>query len=74
MSGETRELLRRLDRLGVRPVVVASHPRSGTHLCIDTLRLNAPACASWKWPFERADRLSMPPGACAKLARSRANA
>ena len=57
MSGETRELLRRLDRLGVRPVVVASHPRSGTHLCIDTLRLNAPACASWKWPFERADRL-----------------
>lgn len=57
MSGETRELLRKLDRLGVRPVVVASHPRSGTHLCLDTLRLNVPACASWKRPFERADRL-----------------
>lgn len=57
MSGETRELLRKLDRLSVRPVVVASHPRSGTHLCIDMLRLNVPACASWKRPFERADRL-----------------
>lgn len=57
MSGDTRELLRKLDRLGVRPVVVASHPRSGTHLCLDTLRMNLPACAAWKRPFERADRL-----------------
>ena len=38
-------------------MVVASHPRSGTHLCIDALRLNLPDCASWKLPLERADRL-----------------
>jgi hypothetical protein len=57
MPAKLREALRQLDGLGVRPVVVASHPRSGTHLCIDTLRLNLPQCASWKLPLERADRL-----------------
>jgi hypothetical protein len=32
------------------PVVVVSHPRSGTHLLLDTLRLNFPACrATKKW-------------------------
>ncbi|MCS3937297.1 hypothetical protein GGP80_003307 [Salinibacter ruber] len=41
----------------VRPVVVASHPRSGTHLLIDTLRRQFEACRSWKWPGERLDRL-----------------
>ena len=50
-------LLRELDRSGCRPVVVAGHPRSGTHLLIDTLRLNFPRCASWKRPLERMDRL-----------------
>lgn len=57
MRATERELLRELDRLRVRPIVVASHPRSGTHLCIDTLRLNLLECASWKLPLERADRL-----------------
>lgn len=41
----------------VRPIVVASHPRSGTHLLIDTLRRQFEACRSWKWPGERLDRL-----------------
>lgn len=40
-----------------RPVVVASHPRSGTHLLIDVLRGHFAPCRSWKWPGERLDRL-----------------
>lgn len=40
-----------------QPVIVASHPRSGTHLLIDLLRRHFPACKSWKWPGERLDRL-----------------
>ena len=39
------------------PVVVASHPRSGTHLLIDVLRHQFEACRSWKWWGERLDRL-----------------
>jgi len=57
MSGEIPRVLDRLDRLGCRPIVVASHPRSGTHLCIDTLRLNFPDCSARKSWFERVDRL-----------------
>ena len=41
----------------VRPIVVASHPRSGTHLLMDTLRRQFEACRSWKWTGERLDRL-----------------
>ncbi len=41
----------------VRPVIVASHPRSGTHLLMDLLRRQFEACRSWKWPGERLDRL-----------------
>jgi len=41
----------------VRPIIVASHPRSGTHLLIDTLRRQFAKCRSWKWPGERLDRL-----------------
>jgi hypothetical protein len=51
------ELTGWLEQSGCRPVVVASHPRSGTHLLIDTLRLNFPDCKSWKWWGERKDRL-----------------
>ena len=40
-----------------QPVIVASHPRSGTHLLMDTLRRQFKACRSWKWPGERLDRL-----------------
>ena len=40
-----------------QPVIVASHPRSGTHLLMDTLRRQFEACRSWKWPGERLDRL-----------------
>jgi len=41
----------------VQPVIVTSHPRSGTHLLIDLLRRQFAACRSWKWPGERLDRL-----------------
>lgn len=46
-----------MDFPDVHPIVVASHPRSGTHLLIDTLRRQFEACRSWKWPGERLDRL-----------------
>lgn len=58
-SGATNleALARELARPDRRPIVVASHPRSGTHLLIDFLRRQFPACASWKYPLERLDRL-----------------
>jgi hypothetical protein len=42
---------------GRRPIVVVSHPRSGTHLTIDSLRRHFPACNAWKLPGERLDRV-----------------
>lgn len=35
-----------------RPIVVATHPRSGTHLTIDLLRKQFETCKSWVWPWE----------------------
>lgn len=35
-----------------RPIVVATHPRSGTHLMIDLLRKQFEACKGWVWPWE----------------------
>jgi hypothetical protein len=46
-----------LERSGCRPILVGSHPRSGTHLLIDSLRYNFPECRSWKFWGERSDRL-----------------
>jgi len=40
-----------------KPVVVASHPRSGTHLLIDLIRRQFSGCKTWKWPLERFDHL-----------------
>lgn len=57
MSHATAWLLGKLAEDACQPIVVASHPRSGTHLCIDALRLNFAGCHSWKLPFERADKL-----------------
>jgi len=48
-----------LQRCG-RPIVVASHMRSGTHLMIDLLRRQFPGCQSWKWPGEPNDMLYLP--------------
>lgn len=31
-----------------KPILIASHPRSGTHLTIDLLRKQFPECMSWK--------------------------
>lgn len=56
MPGES-ELAKRLDELAVNPIVVASHPRSGTHLAIDLLRKQFAECSSWKRWGERLDRL-----------------
>ena len=33
----------------IRPIVVATHPRSGTHLTIDLLRKQFEACQGWLW-------------------------
>jgi hypothetical protein len=52
-----RYLLEWLQASGCRPIIVASHPRSGTHLLIDCLRLNFAECHSWKYPLERINRL-----------------
>ncbi len=43
-----------------RPIEVASHMRSGTHLMIDLLRRQFADCGSWKWPGERNDMLYLP--------------
>ncbi len=37
---------------GKVPVIIASHPRSGTHVTIDFLRRNFPDCRGYKRPFE----------------------
>lgn len=42
---------------GIRPIIVAAHPRSGTHLLIDLLRRQFRESASWKYWGERNDRL-----------------
>ncbi len=42
-------LAEQLARAGA-PIVVATHPRSGTHLAIDLLRWQFADCRSWKWP------------------------
>lgn len=54
---DLNKLVRRLDADGIRPVVVVSHPRSGTHLLMDTLRLNFRECCAWKLPGEPLERL-----------------
>ena len=46
-----------LAALSARPIIVASHRRSGTHLTIDFLRRQFVECRSWKLPGERLDRL-----------------
>jgi len=51
------ELPSRLRRLQNRPVVVASHPRSGTHLLIDLLRRQFAACTTVKRWWQPLDRL-----------------
>ena len=39
------------------PIVVISHPRSGTHLTIDLLRKQFLECSSYKFPFESQQHL-----------------
>jgi hypothetical protein len=57
VSSAWKDVFAKLERTGCRPIVIASHPRSGTHLCIDTLRLNFADCASTKRPLQRVDGL-----------------
>lgn len=46
-----------LRKIDLRPVIVASHRRSGTHLTIDLIRRQFPACSGWKLPGQRTDWL-----------------
>lgn len=46
-----------LNELPQHAILVSSHPRSGTHLMIDLLRRQYPACRSWKFPLEPNSRL-----------------
>ena len=48
-----------LSKIG-RPILVASHPRSGTHLTIDFLRRQFSPCSSWKHWGESLDNLYLP--------------
>jgi hypothetical protein len=50
-------LIEFLERTGRRPIVIASHPRSGTHLLLDALRMNFPECAPNKRRGEALHRL-----------------
>ena len=45
------DIAHRTEQMGA-PVVVATHPRSGTHLMIDLLRKQFEACKGWVWPWE----------------------
>jgi hypothetical protein len=54
VADEIAESLRLLTQ---RPVVIASHPRSGTHLMIDLFRRQFAECRSWKFPGEKLNRL-----------------
>jgi hypothetical protein len=40
-----------------KPVVIASHPRSGTHLTIDLIRKQFYEYQSWKYPGESTQNL-----------------
>lgn len=44
-------------KLTSHPILIASHPRSGTHLTIDVLRKHFQDCSAWKYPGEPLDRL-----------------
>lgn len=46
-----------LNRLTTRPIVIASHPRSGTHATIDLFRKQFEECRSWKHWGEGAHHL-----------------
>ncbi len=50
------QVARALLRAG-KPIVVATHPRSGTHLTIDLLRRHFRPCRSWKFPGEQLQSL-----------------
>jgi hypothetical protein len=46
-----------LNNLNVRPIVISSHPRSGTHASIDFFRRQFAVCRSWKYPGEGSHKL-----------------
>ncbi len=53
----TGSIHRKLASTSIRPVVVASHQRSGTHLLLDLLRRQFRECDAWKLPGEKLSRL-----------------
>ncbi|RZO53485.1 MAG: hypothetical protein EVA77_07025 [Phycisphaeraceae bacterium] len=52
-----RQLVRELASLECSPIVVGSHPRSGTHLTIDLIRNHIRGARGWKFPGEPLDAL-----------------
>jgi len=56
-AASTADQLRALD---AAPIIVASHPRSGTHLTIDLLRRQFGSCDAAKQFGERNDRVYLP--------------
>ena len=43
-----------------KPIVVCSFPRSGTHVMMDLIRKQFPACKAWKMPGQPLDHLYCP--------------
>jgi len=75
-----------LEQLRTKPIMIASHRRSGTHLTVDLFRRQFRECRSWKFPGERNDRLyvnldmvldrnkELPPSVACKILRRTAKA
>ncbi len=49
-----------LTNRGTRPIIIATHARSGTHLTIDLFRRQFRACQTWKLPGYRLTTLYLP--------------
>ena len=67
MQSAASAVIEFFERTGRRPIVVASYPRSGTHLLIDSLRLNFAECESRKRLGERHEALYLSLDALAAL-------
>jgi len=62
---------RAISRLAPAPIVVATHPRSGTHLMIDALRWRCRDCGVWKFPREPLERQYVTVDQLARLSQRR---
>jgi len=51
------QIAKALQKLKGKPIIIASHPRSGTHITIDLFRRQFAECQSWKYWGENTNRL-----------------